>query len=79
MNERIARAMRRQDLKLLLLPLFFVILRGTGFLRYIVSLANDCHFPLYDKNNIIIIGFCIKKECPTVYSWPLYALQVKQF
>ena len=69
--------MARLDLKLMLVPLLFILLRVCGIIRYSFSVLPGCHKPrLLYNSTILMSGFCITNNCPVVYNIILICVQV---
>ena len=72
--------MAQTDIKLLFIPILFVIIKIWGVIRFILSVLPNCQSwtPL-DGFSDRMKGFCIKEECIFVYSPFLVFMQVNHY
>lgn len=75
-NQHLNVALAKMDLKLILVPVLFVIVRAPGNIRYFISFIHPgCRIPVY---NLTDDGVCINRSCyELLYNQGLMDLQVR--
>lgn len=74
-SELISGALSNIELRLLMIPVVFIIFRMFGTARYIMSLLPYCHMVLLNEHGKGR-GLCITNQCWYIFSPELMALQV---